>query len=57
MDDKEVVRLVGQYLHEHGFTNTLRELEEERCVANYKHSVHVQCSSVQACHVFVYSCH
>jgi hypothetical protein len=30
MDEKEVVRLIGQYLHERGFTATLEALQTER---------------------------
>lgn len=32
MEERDVVRLVSQYLHEHGFLQTLRELEMERSV-------------------------
>ena len=30
MEDKEVIRLIGQFLHEHGYTQALEALTNER---------------------------
>lgn len=30
MEDKEVIRLIGQFLHEHGYTQALEALTDER---------------------------
>lgn len=30
MEDKEVIRLIGQFLHEHGYTQALEALSSER---------------------------
>ena len=39
MDEKEVVRLIGQYLREHGFTATAEALQAERLASPTSSSV------------------
>lgn len=46
MEERTVVKLISQYLHEHGFTASLKSLQTERCFFRassscfMKHDVH-----------------
>ena len=35
MEESTSIRLVSQFLHDHGFQNTLEALQKERCFAEW----------------------